>query len=266
MKNTFVNQSCHGNGETQKTLIKIKYGQKSRRTKDLVLKTDPTITSGGWKQEGLEFVSRNETLGAKQRSSHHITARITVFSEKMAFHSLNHSQLAISLWVFLTFSRLSQNQLQTGADVAADLWIWHIHECKILSFPPRLWEVQRVSAIGLEKETLIVTAGQCWWVSSQGVLNYKAIQRVSKGKGDHCRNTTTWGTGTCSKWAQGADRLIFPSLPPEDGLRVKWKEQLPRSGVIATACDLSPAARYTTPSFCKCIRENTCSDHWWQLC
>lgn len=42
-------------------LIKIKYDQKSRRTKDPVLESDPTIISGGWKQEGLEFISQNET-------------------------------------------------------------------------------------------------------------------------------------------------------------------------------------------------------------
>lgn len=50
-------------------------------------------------------------LREQNGSSHHIEARIIVFSEKMIFHALNHRRLALSLWVFLTFSRLSQNQL-----------------------------------------------------------------------------------------------------------------------------------------------------------
>lgn len=264
MKNTFVNQSRHGNGETQKTLIKIKYGQKSRRTKDLVLKTDPTITSGGWKQEGLEFVSRNETLGAKQGSSHHIKARITVFSEKNDF-SFTESQSTcfITLGFFDIFSSKSEPASNWSRCGSRSVNLTHSRMQNTLFPPTAVGNTTCISHWLGERNPNCHRRAML--VSSQGVLNYKALQRVNKGKGDHCRNTTTWGTGKRSKWAQGADRLIFPSLPPEDGLSLKWKEQLPRSGVIATACDLSPAARYTTPSFCKCIRENTCSDHWWQL-
>lgn len=96
-------------------MIKIKYDQKGWRTPVPASATHTTIVSEGWKQEGLEFISQNETLPAKQVSSHHVKARIIVFSEKMIFLSLNHRQLALSLWFSLTASRPSQNQLKTGS-------------------------------------------------------------------------------------------------------------------------------------------------------
>lgn len=101
--------------------------------------------------------------------------------------------------------------------MAADLWIWHIHECKILSFPPRLWEIQRVSAIGLEKETLIVTAGQCWCPHRVSLIT-RPFRESAKGKGIIAETQQRGGQGH----VPNGHKELIGSFSPHCLQRMGW--------------------------------------------
>lgn len=141
----------------QKLLVKIEKDPKGWRTRALIFAAHTVITSGGCKQEGLEFTSQNEAFPAKKGSSHHVRERLHHLLRESAF-SFSESQT--SCFITSGFSGSSWSQWE-----AAFLWSWSLSSS--LGFthpqrrssprPPQLQETQQGPGTGCRTGVLDAT-------------------------------------------------------------------------------------------------------------
>lgn len=205
-----------------KILVEIENDPKGWRTRALVFAAHTVIISDGWKQEGLELISQNETFPAKQGSSHHVRERIHHLLTENGF-SFTESQTSC----FITSGSSGSSWCKPEA---ALLWGWcvssHIPRCRTLSFP---------HSCGKHNTDQPLAAGHESWMPSQSLRVAPTHSQGPEGRGDLCGDNV-WGDREGTHGGEETLRI-------QRSLR--RREQLQRA---AAAQELSPSARHSTTS------------------